>query len=85
MEDLGSYLINKTAKTQGFGAKTDELLNQMSMRQKRDVLDRLHDGFHIAFEKVSKHWDVHPVRKINKMIRVFDPRQAPAMERQVAA
>lgn len=49
MEDLGSYLVNRTAETQGFGAKTDELLNQMSMRQKRDVLNRLHDGFHIAF------------------------------------
>lgn len=85
MEDLGSYLVNGTAKTHGFGAKTDELLNQMTMQQKRDVLDHLHDGFHIAFEKFSKHWDVHPAREIYKMIRVFDPRQAPAMERYVEA
>lgn len=85
MEDLGSYLVNGTAKTYGFGAKTDELLNEMSIRKKKTVLDYLHDAFHIAFEKFSKHWDVHPAKQVYKMIRVFDPRQAPAMERQIEA
>lgn len=81
MEDLGSFLVNGTAKTLGFGVKTDELLNQMRMPKKRHI----HDVFHIAFEKFSKHWDVHPAKKIYKMIRVFDPRQAPAMERHIEA
>lgn len=85
MEDLGSYLVNGTAKTHGFGTKTDELLSQMRMSNKRDVLDHLHDGFHTAFEKFSKHWDVHPARQIYQLVRVFDPRQAPAMERQIEA
>lgn len=49
------------------------------------MLDHLHNGFHIAFEKFSKHWDVHPAKKIYKIIRVFDPRQAPAMERHIEA
>lgn len=83
MEDLGSYLISGTAKTCGFGVKTDELLDQMVIRQKRDVLDNFHDAFHAAFAKYSKHWDVHPAKEIYKQVRVFDPRQAPAMEKRI--
>lgn len=80
MEDLGSYLVNGTAKTCGFGANTDELLRQMGMRQRREVLDHLHDAFHLAFTKFSKHWDIHPAKEVYRLVRVFDPRQAPAIE-----
>ncbi|KAK1889393.1 Phosphoglucosamine mutase, partial [Dissostichus eleginoides] len=85
MEDLGSYLVNGTAKTCGFGAKTDELLRKTGVRERKQVLDDLHDAFHLAFTKFSKHWDTHPAREIYKLIRVFDPRQAPAMEKRMEA
>lgn len=83
MEDLGSYLVNGTAKTCGFGTKTDELLDKMSMAEKRRALDNLHDAFHLAFTKFSKHWDTHPAKEVYRLIRVFDPRQAPAMEKNI--
>lgn len=74
MEDLGSYLVNGTAKTCGYGPKTDELLTQMGVREKREVLENLHDAFHVAFTKFSKHWDTHPARDVYRLARVFDPR-----------
>lgn len=46
MEDLGSYLVNGTAKTCGYGPKTDELLKKMGVRERNKVLDDLHDVFH---------------------------------------
>ncbi len=33
MEDLGSYLVNGTAKTCRYGAETDELLREMGLRE----------------------------------------------------
>ncbi|KAI7804100.1 hypothetical protein IRJ41_023986 [Triplophysa rosa] len=85
MEELGSYLANGTAKTCGFGPKTDALLRQMSINERREVLDHLHDAFHLAFTKFSKHWDTHSAKEIYKLVRVFDPRQAAAMEKQIEA
>lgn len=85
MEDLGFYLVNGTAKTCGYGPKTDELLRKMCFREKKDVLDNLHDAFHLTFTKFSKHWDTHPARDVYRMARVFDPIQAPAMEKQIEA
>lgn len=57
----------------------------MCFQEKRDVLDNLHDAFHLAFTKFSKHWDTHPARDVYRLARVFDPRQAPAMEKQIEA
>nr|XP_023672281.1 uncharacterized protein LOC111846387 [Paramormyrops kingsleyae] len=85
MEDLGFYLVNGTAKTCGFGAETDMLLSKMCMAERRKVLDQLHDAFHLAFTKFSKHWDTHPAKEVYRLVRVFDPRQAPAMEKQIQA
>lgn len=85
MEDLDSYLVNGTAETCGYGPKMDELLRKMGFWEKKDVLDNLHDAFHLAFTKFSKHWDTHPARNVYRMARVFDPRQAPAMEKQIEA
>ncbi|XP_036978819.1 uncharacterized protein LOC119033181 [Acanthopagrus latus] len=85
MKDLGSYLINGTAKTCGYGPKTDEHLRELGVQEKRNVLDNLHDAFHLAFTKFSKHWDTHPARDVYRLTRVFDPRQAPAMEKQIEA
>lgn len=34
---------------------------------------------------MSKHWDTHPAREVYRLARVFDPRQAPAMEKQIEA
>ena len=85
MEDLCSYLVNGTAKTCGFGAKTDELLRKMGVRERNVVLESLHDAFHLAFTNFSKHWDIHPAREVYRLVRVFDPRQAPAMEKSIEA
>nr|XP_057913311.1 uncharacterized protein LOC131107370 [Doryrhamphus excisus] len=85
MEELGSYLVNGTAKTCGYGPEMDELLRQLKIREKREVLDNLHEAFHLAFTKFSKHWDQHPAREVYRLLRVFDPRQAPAMEKRIEA
>lgn len=58
MEDLGSYLVNGTAKTCGYGAKADELLRKMGILERREVLDHLHDAFHLAV-KVLKALGPH--------------------------
>ena len=47
------------------------------------MLDNLHDAFHLAFTKFLKHWDTHPAREVYRLTRAFDPRQAPAMEKQI--
>lgn len=57
----------------------------MGFQEKKDVLDNLHDAFNLAFTKFSKHWDTHPARDVYRMARVFDPRQAPAMKKQIEA
>ena len=85
IEDIGSYLVNGRANTCGYGLKTDELLRQMWVREKKNVLDNFCDAFHFAFTNFSKHWDSHPARDVYRLIRVFDPRQAPAMEKQIEA
>ncbi|XP_035282908.1 uncharacterized protein LOC118232230 [Anguilla anguilla] len=83
MENLESYLGNGTAKVCGFGINTDSILDQLGMRVKREILDNLHEAFHLAFNKFSKHWDGHPAKEVYRLLRVFDPRQAPAMEKQI--
>ncbi|CAL8258497.1 unnamed protein product [Arctogadus glacialis] len=65
MEVLGSYLVNGTAKTCGFGAKTDELLRKIGVRERNVVLESLHDAFH--FTKFSKHWDIHRAREVYRL------------------
>lgn len=74
--------MNGTAKTCGFGAKTDMLLSTMYMAERRKVLDLITDVFQLAF---TKHWDTHPAKEVYRLGRVFDPRQAPAMEKQIQA
>eukprot|EP00064_Thunnus_orientalis_P018340 superscaffoldBa00004194_g18438 len=56
MEDLEAYLVNGTAKTCGCAAITDELLRKMGIQERREVLDHLHDAFHLALTKFSMHW-----------------------------
>lgn len=50
MEDLGSYLVNGTAKTCGYGAKTDELLRKMGIGGRCLTVS---DAFHLAFKVVK--------------------------------
>ena len=33
----------------------------------------------------SKHWYTHPAREVYRLARVFNPRQAPAIEKQIEA
>ena len=39
----------------------------------------------MAFTKFSEHWDIHPAREVYRLVSVFDPRQAPAMEKSIEA
>lgn len=55
----------------------------MGIGERGEVLDRFHDAFHLAFTKFSKHWDSQ--REVYRLVRVFDPRQAPAMAKQIEA
>lgn len=61
----GSWLLtsfNGTAKTSGYGPKKDEQLRKMGVKEEKNVLDNLHDAFHLSYTKFLKHWDTHPAR-----------------------
>jgi len=66
-----AYLVNGTAKTCGFGPKTDSLLDKMEVREKREVLDNLHEAFHLDFAKFSKHCDTHPAGEVYRCLFFF--------------
>lgn len=53
------------------------------MPERRKVLDLLHGRFHLAFTK--KYWDTHSAIEVYRLLRVYDPSQAPAMEKHIQA
>jgi hypothetical protein len=82
-DDMEAFLMNGTARTV-LGDVVDDILDAVPLLIKINYLDKFHDIFTSAFQKLSKHLDVLPAKAVYKQVRVFDPRQVPAMPRDLS-
>ena len=78
LDDLSLYLQNGCQKAL-FGDRTDILLQRLPRAERNNFMDMFHNVFTSAFQKFSKHWDIHPARDVYESARVFDPRLVPTL------
>ena len=80
LEDLRAHVSAGTSKT-SFGQKTDELLSKLPA-DKRNHIKSFQTVFAKSLSKLEDHLDRHPA--FYKAVRVFDPRQLPALVNDIA-
>ena len=73
IEDCSSFLCNGCHKPT-FGDSTDAMLAALPRDQCNAHHAVFHNVFQAGFQKLSKHWDEHPVKDIFKQACIFDPR-----------
>ena len=82
MEDLKTYLQAGTTKT-SFGPKTDQILEELSVSSKRKAVKCFQEVFQLSFEKLNGHLLRLPAYQYYKSVRIFDPRQLPALDHDI--
>ena len=79
---INKYLQAGTTKT-SFGPKTDQILEKLSVSSKRKAVECFQEVFRLSFEKLNGHLLSLPAYQYYKSVRIFDPRQLPALDHDI--
>lgn len=82
LEDLSAYLQAGITKTT-YGSKTDHYLQKLTTSAQRKAIKCFQEVFKQSLEKLNRHLSTLPAYSIYKRIRVFDPRQLPALSHDI--
>lgn len=82
MEDLKAHLRAGTSRT-SFGPKTDQYLEALPVSERRKAIKSFQGVFQLSFDKLDKHISGLPAYSFYKSVRVFDPRQLPALDHDI--
>ncbi len=82
IEEIDLYLHKGTAKVV-FAPELEALLAKIPVADKAKHIRKFHETFNESLMKFSKHLDVLPARGIYQQARVFDPKQAPNLSRDI--
>ena len=83
MEDLRAFLKAGITKT-SFGPESDRLLSKLQAPERKRAIAWFQKAFRLSAAKLDMHLDKHPVYAYYKAARVFDPRQLPIVDRDIA-
>ena len=83
LEDLVAYL-KAGSKKNLFGTETDRLLTKLAEPGRKKCIKSFQDAFALSVKKIQGHLDKHPAYKFYKAVRVFDPRQLPTVNHDIA-
>lgn len=82
LTDLEVWLEEGKTKQQ-YGPKSDGVLDDLPLPKKQTSLATFHAIFDSAHQKLTKHTDLHPGKPVFEKLRVFDPRQAQSLPRDI--
>lgn len=82
MEDLKAHLEAGTSKT-SFGPQTDQHLTALPVTERRKAIKSFQEVFNRSLEKLNKHLSGLPAYDYYKCVRIFDPRQLPALDHTI--
>lgn len=82
MDDLKAYLNAGKTKT-SFGPKSDVFLDKFSALSKRKAIKSFQGAFGLSFDKLTGHLSSLPAYQHYKSVRIFDPRQLPALDHDI--
>lgn len=82
MEDLKAYLNAGKTKT-SFGPKSDVFLDKLSASSKRKAVKNFQEAFDLSLDKLTRHLSSIPAYQLYKSVRIFDPRQLPALDHDI--
>ena len=83
LEDLKAYLRSGQEKVT-FGPETDRLLSKLPEADRKKQVKSFQKVFTLSLKKLEDHLDKHPAWSYYKAVRVFDPRQLPILEHDIA-
>ena len=83
LEDLRGYLRSGKEKVT-FGPETDRLLSNLSAADQKKHVKSFQKVFGLSLKKLEDHLDKHPAWPYYKAVRVFDPRQLPILDHDIA-
>ena len=83
VEDLVAYLKAGSIKN-SFGTETDRILTKLTESGRKKCIKSFQNVFALSVKKIECHLDKHPAYEFYKAVRVFDPRQLPIVDHDIA-